>query len=202
MPKLSTSRLILTCLIVFIGVAGGVYVGAELFNRRQTPAHAPTRLVGVVDNPYGRLTFQVGDSFPQGHFYDSLGIRLSLTAFLKGRKTLMLFLQPGCKPCTKLLDSWVEDAEPAIMDDVNVTICLSDERTAEHSWELPIEYSLILLDGEFVREGCGISVWPTVVCIDTAATVVFVHEGFSDYLFAELPQSYIVTDPKRREVMK
>ena len=91
--------LILGGVVVFIAVIAGIQIGYALRGHDAGRAAEP---------PPNNTTLQLGTVIPSLPVFTAEGDQTDLRLVTEGNRTVIAVVLPGCEPCEKLLDEWVE----------------------------------------------------------------------------------------------
>ena len=188
-------KMLFGAVIVFSGIAGGIYAGFALVDR------SPEKIVAAKPHPvdYSEsqpwVEFNIGDLFPLDNYIEPDGSIANFEQLLSGKRTVLIFTSFGCEPCIKLLRTWVSDVTPRLADDVQVVVC------ATHKAEgIPDEYrpllekvKLIFHDERYYRDKYHMAFFPTVFGVDASGFVQHIQFGFDGTIDYEIMDYFTVT---------
>jgi len=85
--------------IAFLGIIAGNWFSGW------RSAQANSKSIGKF-RPMEQPLINVGDTFPDVSLLDYTGSLFSLSDLITNKKTIIMFLEPGCKPCKDAIINW------------------------------------------------------------------------------------------------
>ena len=178
------AKAIIACVLIFVGVGGGVYVGTALSN---------SGIIG--SNSAGVLTntsyLEIGDTFPDYAVVDyETGQELSISVISNQKPTLLLFVSSACGACMTMAaymrDKIIDDLDREIQ--IVMIYNLEElEYMEDNSILLNIPGSRIVGTNRHEQiQQDGIYVTPTLVALDSESEIKFIMTGFSRKLNAQI----------------
>jgi hypothetical protein len=181
-------QLIALGFVIFIGVAGGMYVGSawSLRSRDMTS-------IGSKNDSF----FDVGDIFPNHSLRDQRSKETILVHDLAKRGPILLvFLRHDCGFCRMMVGYWRNKLVSELKREIQIVLVYDEE---EFDPDQPDHFELanqipcrvVTTDRSTQSETDGIVSTPTVVGVDVNARIKFVISGFTRDLTAELINQYL-----------
>jgi thioredoxin-related protein len=183
----SIVKYFLLTILIFAGVASGVYVGQSLSNKVDNSEITPE---SIVNESY----FELGDRFPD---YDlrTAGIDSSHTLIsdlVSRGPLLIIFASPHCDACEKFSAELNHKIVKSLDPDIQL-IQIYDVEQSQYIVKInEIERSVVFFTNRRQQITTdGIYVTPTLVALDQNQNIKIVMTGFNRLINAELINEYI-----------
>jgi len=182
-------KVLITGVIAFIGVCGGVYLGYALIGEEK-PQPEPREHRSVDVGP-SAMNLSVGDLFPLENCSLPNGDASNFEDILSGQKTLLVFASVGCPPCTEFFE-YFKTIESDIKDDVQVVVSLSNHNpviTDEYQ-RLMASYTKVFMNADRFADEYNIVVYPTIIGIDQHGFIKHIQYVPTDWLEREIAEEF------------
>ncbi len=177
------AKAIIACVLIFVGVGGGIYVGTAFSNRAMPGGITPD----ILNND---SYLKIGETFPDYEFFPhNSDSRIKLSSITNQNPALLLFVSSGCGACVSMASSIRNRVLPDLREDIDL-ILIYDIIELEN-----IENDSVLLDipGSSVYgavrkeqiEQDGMFATPAMVAIDSDREIKFIMTGFNPKIDAE-----------------
>jgi thiol-disulfide isomerase/thioredoxin len=185
-------------LLGFVGIVAGIYVGHALVSERGNPLQQTPGMATGQERPGPHLEFDLGDLFPLEDYLEADGSQSNFEQLLqvKGKETVLLFVNFGCQPCKDLLAQWNTQVAPFLKPNVQVVLCLPQEHSdiPEEHEHLIADKHVIYYDEELFAGKYRLTSFPTVVGVDQYGFVNHIQFGFRETLDPDLLDLFTKSD--------
>jgi peroxiredoxin len=177
-PKPSIKSIVLYGLAVLVVAFVGVLAGNWFVEWRRGQ---PLKISADNWAALNRTSLNGGDPFPSEELLDPDSNVVNIGAVLDGRKTVIVFLAPGCEPCAMAIDNWKKEAGKlpaglAVMGIANGGP--AEVREYRDKTEFPFP---VYADPHYLyTQQYDISSFPTTVGLGGDGRVAFVMHGFDE----------------------
>ncbi|MCP4684195.1 MAG: hypothetical protein GY867_02005 [bacterium] len=177
------------------GIVAGVYIGFALTG---TPSYTlnlddPSLVRAPEPKPPEDYfpTFEAGDLFPWAEYQDELGAVGTFEDLLKGQRSVLLFVHPGCEPCHELLYRWSAWSGMNLAPDIQVVLCvgLALDEADDDTRAMIDGYQSVFVDRTALRESYNLKVWPTTICVDEYGLITALQVGFRGVFSQEIARN-------------
>jgi uncharacterized protein YneF (UPF0154 family) len=172
-------KILVAAVFAFIGVAGGIYVGFAIVNKKTQGMSNHPVTEEAIKTAGLRLEFDVGDLFPLENYTDIDGQQSNFEQLLQGRESVLIFALFGCEQCRLMLEYWDREVAPDLRPGVQVVVCADKNET-----EIPESYRhllddkhLIFIDRQLFSDKYHFTAWPTVIAVDKYGFVTHIQFG-------------------------
>lgn len=179
-PGISVKAAVLYGLAIIVVAFIGVVLGSwfvEWKQSRNLPA-----AVGLDEwQSINRSLLKEGDPFPVEELLDMDSNVVTTDSVIPGKKTLVLFLSPGCEPCAMAIEAWKKSVDTAPEDLALIGIAagdLADVRAYRDQHEIPFP---VYCDSYMLyAQQYEITAFPTLIGLNEAGQVKLVWHGYND----------------------
>jgi hypothetical protein len=153
----------------------GVFAGHWFVNWRQVQANE-RRAESYMVKSEGLLS--ENDLFPYVSLINSARLSVNTHDVIAGRKTVVLFISPGCKPCTDAIKLWAPYLDK-LPPDFNVIgiVNASYEYASDYLSEAGFPYPFYCDTGFVFLTEYGINGYPRCIGIDDNGRIAFLFRG-------------------------
>ncbi|MDF1544838.1 MAG: redoxin family protein [bacterium] len=183
------TKVLITGIIAFVGVCGGVYLGYAFVGEKQSESES--REQRTVDVGESAMNLAIGDLFPLEDCTLPDGTISNFETLLAGKKTLLIFASVGCPPCTEFFE-YFDAIESDINDDVQVVVSFSDHNPeiTDQYQRLTSSYKKVFMNADYFADKYNIVVYPTIVGIDRSGFITHIQYVPTDWLDREIAEQY------------
>lgn len=177
---ISVKAAILYGLAIIVVAFIGVVLGNWFVQWRQ--AKSEPQLVKLEDwQTVNRSLLRPGERFPSEELIDMDSNTVFVDSLIAGKQTLVLFLSPGCKPCSMAIDMWKKEIDR--VPDGSSVIGIGGGDLADvkaYATELDIPFPVYCDTYMLYTQQYDLVVFPTIVGLNEAGQVTLVWHGFRD----------------------
>jgi len=187
MGNWSYGKIILTGLVCFVAVLGGVWVGNEFFQPEPQLISLEGKHTYEDDLDARYVSFTSGDHFPWESYLTLEGDSSSYEALRDGRPAIFIFATTGCRPCLSLLAHWQDEVQAQLRSDVLVALCVPADMAPlpEDFLALTGDLPITLIDRDYWGTMYDMSFWPTIIAVDGSGFVQHIQIGYANVLDAQ-----------------
>lgn len=167
-------------IVIFAGVAGGIYTGMALTRQGSTPEEMPNNTL-----------LDIGETFPDYALWNPhTNETTSVSALTSRGPTLLIFVSANCGPCHSMAAYWRKKVTSQLREDIQIALVYNNDELVSDDRQvklLDIPGALTLgADRATQREDDGITSTPTFVALDEQMKISLILTGFrrdlgSDY---------------------
>lgn len=173
-------KAIVSALVIFAGVAGGIYTGLAL---RGTARVNPE---GLLNSTY----LSIGERFPDYELWDTdAGENKNISDVVRDAPAVLLFLSQQCGACRTMLTHWQKRVIPTLRQDIRIILIYDDVKPpSDESLVYPdiVRRAIVATTNRTEqRDDDGIVGTPTLVALDNHMTIRFIVSGFDRQIDSE-----------------
>lgn len=180
----SWGRFVIRAAILFIVIAGGVFVG--IYIATATGISGRVNLQPLTPSTLeNRTNLELNQLWPLVAAADTAGRPVILDTLLDGRKTVIGFVAEGCEACQMFLDRFAGPGKRGD-DDVRLILLSPDPdifigRYGVQAFQVSPQ----------AMDEWGIHSLPTIVGVNERGTIAFVSSGFPSTLTMDFAKKYL-----------
>jgi len=184
------AKILIGGVVAFVGIASGVYVGfAFSGNGSKDQKFSPSSRNSSADFA---LKIVPGEAFPIESYHDNTGATHNFDVLLGGKNTILIFTLWGCGPCNDLLQDTREKMISHLIPGTQVVIVTDGNQP-----DIPPEYThlvkgltIISVDMAHWDTFYGLSIWPTIIGIDSSGIIRHIQITYAREIDHELAEYF------------
>ena len=176
--KLSVKTMIIYAAVVMVVAFVGVVAGNWFVEWRRGSSDGPSIEGWLADN---RSALLMGDEFPNEEVMALDGTIDSTGNLVRGSKTLVLFLSPGCKPCEMAIEMYKEEFDQLSPEVRVIGLCTGDTTEARaYQAETGFPFPMYCDQYYLFAQQYDVSQFPSMAGVTADGRVSFLVHGFRD----------------------
>ncbi|HEX2896640.1 MAG TPA: redoxin family protein [candidate division Zixibacteria bacterium] len=187
---------LLLAITILIGVAAGILIGYQIIAKSEVSAIS-RKVSGVSGVPEKmHLKFGTGDHFPTLKFETPDLTKSEITALLAGKKTAVIFAEPGCPACNDFFELWNQIVTPKLRKGVQEVVMLSanDSNATREFKDFLSDKTICFIEMDAFKQEHNLQISPTVLALDETGIVRHIQYGMRDGIDFEVLKFLTIHD--------